>query len=82
MTSECEDAEDMTDYIQTRRKERRVRRVGGGEKKTRGREARATDETGSSQGDPFIGIRCSTHTDRTGGVKRNLFGSPKSMTSC
>lgn len=25
MTSECEDAEDMTDYIQTRGKERRVR---------------------------------------------------------
>jgi len=72
----------MTDYIQTRRKERRVTDSRRGEKKTRAREARATDETGSSQEDPFIGIKCSTHTDRTGSAKRNLFGTPKSMTSC
>ena len=38
MTSECEDAEDMIDYIQTRRKEGRVRRIaGGGEKRKKER---------------------------------------------
>lgn len=33
ITSECEDAEDMIDYIQTREKERRMGRTAGGREK-------------------------------------------------
>jgi hypothetical protein len=54
MTSECEDTEDMMDYIQTRGKERRAQRIASRGEQTKEGEAGATDGTRLSQGDPFI----------------------------